>query len=392
MSTDKFKDKKFIDINGLTHFYDNLKETELSKYILNEDIILATDDDIINIYYANEYLTFEVLNDSSFSFSNDGIQYSIDKTNWNTLSANQSTPVFNSGTKVYWKGDLEPNSSNGIGTFSSTGNFNVYGNPKKLLKDNELVNYSFYKLFYNCTNLTNASELILDATTLADYCYYNMFYSCTSLTEAPELPATTLANYCYQYMFKGCTSLTEAPELPATTLVSFCYSYMFEGCTGLTQAPELPATSLANDCYGMMFRNCTSLTQTPELPATTLVSGCYSYMFQGCTSLTEAPELPATTLAGSCYANMFNGCTSLTQAPELPATKILVTSYSSMFNGCSKLNKVICYATTGIGGYNTRSWLSGVSDTGDFYKVKDVTYPSGVSGIPSSWTVHNIEE
>ena len=160
MSTDKFKDKKFIDINGLTHFYDNLKETELSKYLINEDIILATDDDIINIYYANEYLTFEVINDSSFSFTSDGIQYSIDKINWNTLSANQSTPVFNSGTKVYWRGELTPNSDIGIGTFSSTGEFNVSGNPKYLLKDNKLVDYSFYKLFYNCTNLINAYELI----------------------------------------------------------------------------------------------------------------------------------------------------------------------------------------------------------------------------------------
>ena len=161
----------------------------------------------------------------------------------------------------------------------------------------------------NLNTLLKADGSILDLTG-RDYCYYRMFYNCTSLTQAPELPATKLATYCYQYMFHDCTSLTQAPELPATTLVGNCYAGMFYGCSSLTQAPELPATTLADQCYGGMFEDCTSLTQAPELPAMTLADWCYVSMFYNCTSLTKAPELPTMTLAEGCYYSMFYNCKS----------------------------------------------------------------------------------
>jgi len=69
--------------------------------------------------------------------------------------------------------------------------------------------YNFLSLFYNNTNLVDASELLLPATTLASYCYYAMFNGCTSLSQAPALPATTLTRSCYYRMFKNCTSLNE---------------------------------------------------------------------------------------------------------------------------------------------------------------------------------------
>ena len=136
----------------------------------------------------------------------------------------------------------------------------------------------------NLNTLLKADGSVLDLTG-RDYCYSNMFYYCTSLTQAPELLATTLATYCYYRMFYYCTSLTQAPELPATTLATYCYRSMFTDCTSLTQAPELPVLYLVDYCYYQMFQDCTSLTQAPELPATTLANQCYSYMFYGCTKL-----------------------------------------------------------------------------------------------------------
>ena len=198
-----------------------------------------------------------------------------------------------------------------------------------------LASNCYSNMFYNCTSLAAAPAL--SATTLAEHCYSHMFYGCTSLTTAPELPATTLAAYCYQYMFNNCRLLTTAPALSATTLAEYCYSYMFYGCSGLTMAPELPATTLANSCYQAMFQGCTSLTTTPELPATTLANYCYQYMFQGCTSLTTAPELPVTTLKNYCYNGMFKECTSLTTVPELPATTLATNCYYSMFQNCTSL-------------------------------------------------------
>jgi len=219
------------------------------------------------IPYDEQYLTFVALENGTFKFSRNSINYSLDNgSTWTTLASNTPTSIVASGEKILWKATLTP-SSNGIGTFSSTGQFDVEGNPMSLLYGDNFIgetdltgnNNAFYRLFYNCSKLINAENLSLPATILATQCYYQMFQGCTSLTEAPELPATTLANYCFYQMFQGCTSLTTAPQLPATTLVQGCYYRMFNGCTSLTMAPELPATTLAGYCYNSMFYNCTSL-------------------------------------------------------------------------------------------------------------------------------------
>ena len=296
-----------------------------------------------------------------------------------------------------------------------------YSSYKKLIRADKLIlpattlaDSCYASMFSVCSSLTTAPEL--SATTLAKGCYYNMFYSCTSLVIAPELPATTLAEGCYRYMFSGCTSLTTAPELSATTLVQYCYNNMFSGCTSLTTAPELPATTLVQRCYAGMFYKCTSLTTAPELQATTLAEECYSEMFENCTALTTAPELPATTLTYNCYRSMFSGCTSLTTAPELPATTLanycyyemfksctslviapelhatILTNYCyiDMFNGCTSLNKIIMLATNISATGCLYSWVKGVSATGTLIKAASMTtLPSGVSGIPSGWTVQD---
>ena len=218
--------------------------------------------------YSKDYLTFEALEDGTFQFTPNALQYSIDdgKT-WTTLAANTASPTVTAGNKILWKQTGLNPSSNGIGTFSATGNFDASGNIMSLnYGDNfrgqtDLTgkNYSFVKLFANNAKLVSTTNLVLPATTLANNCYANMFQGCTSLTTAPELLATTLANSCYTNMFYGCTSLTTAPELPATTLEQGCYSTMFCGCASLTTAPELPATTLAGYCYTNMFDGCTSL-------------------------------------------------------------------------------------------------------------------------------------
>ena len=150
------------------------------------------------------------------------------------------------------------------------------------------------------------------------------------------------------------------------TMVESAFNSLFMGCTSLTKAPVLPATTLATDCYEFMFQGCQSLTKAPELPATTLVYGCYASMFQFCPSLTKAPELPATTLADYCYYGMFSSCQSLKEV-RISATKD---------EAFSLLN-----------------WLEGASATGDFYCDPNATiFQSGISGIPSGWTRHNIAD
>ena len=405
--------------------------------------------------YSTMYTTFEALEDGTFSFTKNGtgddIQYSKDNgVTWAPLASGETVSVV-TGDKVMWKSTITPKSTYGIGEFSSSKNFNAYGNTMSLLYGDDFKEQTslegkscvFYNLFSLSAKLINASNLILPATTLvfccykqmfehcrsittapsilpattlaeACYsdmfrgctslttapelpattldtrCYYYMFARCTSLTTAPELPATTLVNYCYESMFSGCTSLTTAPELPATTLTMGCYSSMFNGCTSLTTAPELPATTVGYNCYEYMFQGCTSLTTAPELPATTLANYCYQYMFEKCTNLTTAPELPATTLRDYCYQYMFSGCTSLTKAPNLPATTLAKYCYASMFDGCTNLNHIAMLATDISATKCLSYWVDDVSSTGTFVKHPDmISLPTGDSGIPEGWEVKN---
>ena len=246
---------------------------------------------LINI---DNYLTIEASEDGlTASLSLNTCEYCVGGDgNWKTLSAGTTTESINSGQNLSFRGNLQPTSSNGIGTFTINKKCNLKGNCMSMLfGDNATDNYSldgknyaFYKLFKNCTNIVNVSSNFLPATTLAANCYSNMFYGCTNLTTSPELPATTLIDNCYGDMFSGCTNLSTAPELPATTLASDCYSSMFYGCTNLTTAPELPATRLAPYCYYSMFYRCNKLNYIKMLATDMSASSCLNNWVGGVSS------------------------------------------------------------------------------------------------------------
>ena len=296
--------------------------------------------------YENQYLTMEALDNATIEvypqYTDSKLYYKIDNEEWKKFNNNSKTITLNTSSKIMFKETLTSSRLKATQFKCSSGHINVYGNIMSLVYGDDFVGKTTMSDFslenvFNGSNIIDAGNLILPATTLANSCYMAMFNSCTSLVSAPELPATTLREYCYKEMFKGCTSLTQTPELPATTLAEGCYNGMFYNCTSLTQAPELPATTLAEGCYNGMFYNCTSLTQAPALPATTLAKQCYYYMFAVCTSLTTAPELPATTLANACYYGMFWSCTSLVNVPALSATTLEYSCCDSMFQGCTSL-------------------------------------------------------
>ena len=325
--------------------------------------------------YSEDYLTFVALEDGTFTFTpknNNVISYSTNS--GKTWTEGNSIEVSN-GDKVMWKGTMTPQLSNGIGTFSATGNFDVQGNVMSLLfGDNykgqtDLTEkiFAFYELFYNNTKIVNAENLYLPATILANGCYIGMFHGCTNLITVPELPATTLVGSCYERMFRDCTSLIIAPALPATTLKSSCYESMFYGCTNLITAPALPATTLITSCYTSMFQGCISLTTAPALPATTLSNYCYSGMFKGCSSLITAPVLPATTLVNQCYRYMFQNCTNLNYIKAM-FTTTPSTSYTS-------------------------NWVGGVASSGTFVKNSVAQWNvTGADGVPTGWTVETASE
>ena len=422
------------------------------------------------IDYSTQYLTFDILQSGNIGYkmSTNTLQYSKNGgATWTNGSPSTNIPV-NAGDKVLlkftnpvlYKVNDTSTQTNGICKFYTDCNFNLYGNIMSLIygddfNDNQKMlvlpvmqdNYGntvdmnhLLNLFFGCSRLISAENLVLPATVIKEQCYNGMFQNCTSLTtapsvlpaayvtgfsysymfnscrslvnapqlpattvgrggysnmfegctnlvNAPQLPATSLGIDCYQEMFYNCTSLVNAPQLPATTLGIECYDSMFKGCTNLVTAPQLPATTLTTNCYQSMFQGCTSLT-TAELPATTLADSCYFKMFSGCTALTTAPALPATTLASYCYGSMFNGCTSLTTVPELPAKTLAQGCYFYMFYGCSKLNYIKCLATDISADNCCTIWVNGVAESGTFIKAASMNdWTTGNNGIPTGWTV-----
>lgn len=166
----------------------------------------------------------------------------------------------------------------------------------------------------------------------------------------------------------------------------------FKDNIGLTDASNLvmPATSLGQNAYNGFFNGCSSLVSGPkELP----VNGDNSHalMFNGCTSLINPPKLLFTNVYSGGCNQMFKGCTSLVKAPDLNATNIGNWGCYQMFYGCTNLNYLKCMATTKTGGSNFSSWLYGVAASGTFVKDANSTlWGSGVSGIPSGWTIVNV--
>lgn len=203
----------------------------------------------------------------------------------------------------------------------------------------------------------------------------------------------TNTSYVFNHLFaKVNNKIVNANNLmlPATTLVEACYGFMFAECDLLVMPPNLPALNIADYCYSDMFMDCVSLSVCPQLPATNLAIACYKDMFWGCSSITTAPDLPATTLATRCYYGLFYGCSSLTETPILRATTLVDYCYNSMFWSCSSLNKVTCLATNVSADSCLSNWLYNVSSTGTFYKDSTMSsWPSGVSGIPTGWSIQN---
>lgn len=332
------------------------------------------------IDYSDVYLTFIPISAAtSFKYSStttsNSVSYSLDEgATWTPLASNEYTPQVQARQKIMWKGILNDRY---IGHFRSSGGyFDVEGNAMSLVYGDSFrgqtdlsgKDYAFYELLGYPSNVVNAENMVLPATTLSNYCYCAMFSYCTSLQTAPQLPATTLASHCYDEMFSNCRSLTVAPQLPATTLASHCYENMFNWCTSLTTAPSiLPATTLAEHCYASMFEQCHSLTTAPELPATRLASHCYMRMFSQCSGLTVAPVLSAATLVERCYYHMFNNCRSL--------------------------SSLTCLATN-ISAYEcTRDWVVNVSSSGTFKKASSMTsWTRDGDGIPSGWTVLDYQQ
>lgn len=343
-----------------------------------------TDSDNVAIWqeaydYYKDWFTIENTGSTDTSFSVKGLGY------YSLYYSYDSGKTWNEGLETA-SGSIPANScikfkssSDNMSFIGQLDNCIVYGNAMSLVSRYNYRNkYDFSKserlesLFSGC-NITNAENLILQATGTTESCYAHMFYKCTELIKPPKRIANAEAhNKTYEGMFEGCTALTSAPTTSISQLKRYSCTNMFYNCSSLVSADNI---------------------QLGEIYQAALESiCCCANMFYGCTSLTNAPSiLPAKTLTQRCYMQMFEGCTALTTAPELPATTLTAGCYHRMFFGCSNLRYIKCLANTiNSPSFETSSWVYGVAPTGTFVKAIGMeTWTTGSDGIPRGWTVQD---
>lgn len=199
------------------------------------------------------------------------MKYSKNGGDKTTINATTTINVA-AGDKVQFYGDGTNNTSYNLTRISGgTASVKVYGNVMSLVDEENFATATtlntgaFRGLFDGNVTLTDASELLLPATTLADNCYCDMFYGCIALTTAPALPATTLAEKCYYEMFMECGALTTAPVLPATTLATKCYYGMFWNCSALSSVTCLATDISASRCLTNWLKDAGFSATSPTL-------------------------------------------------------------------------------------------------------------------------------
>lgn len=117
---------------------------------------------------------------------------------------------------------------------------------------------------------------------------------------------------------------------------------------------------------------------------------CYINAFKG--SLIENPPIiKAEILGHGCCFGMFSNCTRLKSSPILLAKSSFRECYYEMFSGCTVLSRIECHLEDLTAISALTNFSANVAETGIFVKKRGVTWPSGTSGIPTGWTVVEVD-
>ena len=231
----------------------------------------------ISNLYASEALikcplSFDILTNGTITWkaSNSSltrtIKYRKNYGEWTSITSTTSGVSISvvAGDLLQFAGD---NSSYGTSSyynyFTATANFNVWGNIMSLISSTSFATattisstYALRSIFTGNTHVLDASRLQLPATTLNTYSYYCLFYNCSNLVNGVKvLPATSLGNRCYGSMYSGCSSLVRGSDILATTLVSYSLYYMYSNCTSLKYIKCLATSGINSSSSTTNFTN-----------------------------------------------------------------------------------------------------------------------------------------
>lgn len=221
---------------------------------------------------SNSITTTVVHGSSAPSIS---LEYSLDKSTWTAYTLDTAVTVPASG-KCYFRAPegvtnykfASNNADTYINKFSASGPCNAGGDITTLLKKGGIENISsgsynhvFQGLFKQCTNLIDASKLVISFAVTPEHCFHETFYACSGLEVAPSLTSITGVNpYAFYTMFANCSALKEAPAMPnATYAGTYTYTGMFTNCVNLKSAVLNFTTLGGSHCCDGMFLGCIKL-------------------------------------------------------------------------------------------------------------------------------------
>lgn len=167
--------------------------------------------------------------------------------------------------------------------------------------------------------------------------------------------------------FKTCNVVSaELLRISSVITLENQYVYLLAGCEFLRVAPrELPALNIPNYAYQSMFQDCPLLNSPIDIKATTAGQQAMGTMFLNCPSLTDSPIIRVQNWGGSWVCG-------------------------NMFENCTQLAKITFLGTTPQSD-GTVNWAKNISTSGVFVKRRGISMLSGVSGIPTGWTVEEID-
>ena len=198
------------------------------------------------------------------------LEYSLDGRTWNPMTVNETVISVDAGDYCYVRGvgngAWNPNSDAQGNKFRGTGSFKLAG-PIETLLDKDATGITadnaFQGVFRECTMKLDLRDLQFPDTT--SYRCFAQTFAYSRVTAAPNaLPAKAPAMDAYVAMFYNCPDLSDASNLKfgfENASRGNC-TWMFNSDSNLTAAPVLPAiTASTNESFDIMFQNCSKLAQ-----------------------------------------------------------------------------------------------------------------------------------
>lgn len=156
-------------------------------------------------------------------------------------------------------------------------------------------------------------------------------------------------------------------------------------CADASQVSNYPAYSFNN-----LFSNDSNLLSTPIINVASVDGSALFRTFRHCTSLALVRQFKIGSINGFAGCRgIFQGCTALEDV-TLETPIVGQSGLREAFGGCSSLKSITASFVDITASQALSGWVSGVAATGDFYCPQVLTIPTGVDGIPTGWTRHDL--